>query len=63
MYVQVILSNQFNHTTFLCQSQTRTKISNIIWWGLLCVQWVKVGDNCSFCWYWWNCRQLLCKLL
>ena len=23
--------------------------------GFICVQWVKVRGNCSFCWYWWNC--------
>jgi hypothetical protein len=38
--------NRFNSTTFLCLSQARTWIYNIICHGLFCVQWVKMrGDS------------------
>ena len=23
--------------------------------SLFCVDWIKVGGDCSFCWNWWNC--------
>jgi len=34
--------NRFNPTTFLCLSQARSWIYNIICHGLFCVQWVKM---------------------
>ena len=46
--------------TSLCLSQASTWVSNDIWY--YCVQWVKVKDGCSFCWYWWNCWPSLFKL-
>jgi hypothetical protein len=42
--------------------QAWTWISNVICCGLFCVQWVKVGGDCSFCWYWCNCWWPLFKL-
>jgi hypothetical protein len=33
-------------------SQVRTWNSNVICRDLFCVQWVKVRDDCSYCWYW-----------
>jgi hypothetical protein len=54
--------NRFNPATFLCLSQARTWISNVICWhscGLFCVQWVHL---CYFCWYWWNWWPSLFKL-
>ena len=54
--------NRFNSATFLCLSQARTWISNVICWhscGLFCVQWVHL---CYFCWYWWNWWPSLFKL-
>ena len=53
---------QFNPATFLCLSQDRTCISNVICHELFCVQWVKVRGGCLFCWYWWNCWPSLFKL-
>ena len=47
--------NRFNPTAFLCLSQVRTWIYNIICHGLFSVQWVKMRGDCSFCWYCWNC--------
>ena len=47
--------NRFNLTAFLCLSQARTWIYNIICHGLFSVQWVKMWRDCSFCWYCWNC--------
>jgi len=29
---------------------------------LLYVQWIKVRDDCSFCWYWWKSRPWLFNL-
>ena len=29
----------------------------------LCVQWVEVRGDCSFCWYWWHCWTSLFKLV
>jgi hypothetical protein len=40
-------------STFVCLSQARTWISNVICHGFLYVQWVKKRRDCSFCWYWW----------
>ena len=37
--------NGFNPTTFLCLSQTRTWISNVICHGLFCVQWVQLRQE------------------
>ena len=53
---------QFNPTTFLCLSQTRIWISNVICHGLFCVQWFEVKVDCLFCWYLWNCWWSLFKL-
>ena len=53
------LINQFISATLLCLFQTRTWISNTICLGLFCVQWFKVGGDCSFCWCWWNCLNFL----
>ena len=44
--------SHFNPTTFLCLSQARTWISNII--CCVCFLCLVIGD-CLFCWYWWNC--------
>ena len=40
--------------TYLCLSQVRNWISNVIYHCRFCVQWVRMRGNCSFCWYWWN---------
>jgi hypothetical protein len=45
-----------------CLVQAKTCISNVICHGLIYVQWFEVRDNCSFCWYWWNCWPSLFKL-
>jgi hypothetical protein len=45
-----------------CLSQTKTWISNVKCHGLIYVQWFEVRDDCSFCWYWWNCWPSLFKL-
>jgi hypothetical protein len=34
--------NWFNNATFLCLSQDKTWISNVIWHGLFCVLWVQL---------------------
>ena len=52
----------FNPVTFLCLSQARVWIPNVICHGLLCVHWVKVRSDCSLCWYWWNYLPLLFTL-
>ena len=57
-----LLIFQFNPDTFLCLSQAMTWISNAICHSLFYVQWVKMRDDCSFCWYWWNCWTSLFKL-
>ena len=57
----------FNHTTFLCLSQARTWISNVICccysllvfselrWEAVCSS-VDIGGIVDHhCWYWWNC--------
>ena len=54
--------NWFNLGTYLCLSQARTWISNIVCHGLFCVQWVKMRGDCSFRWYWWNCWPSLSNL-
>jgi len=44
--------NRFNPAPFLCLSQAKTWISNVICQSLLCsVSSVKMRDDCSFCWY------------
>jgi hypothetical protein len=40
-------------------SQARTWISNIIYHGLFCIQWIKMRGECSLCWYWRNFRPSL----
>ena len=32
--------------------ETCTKTTSYVVRGVYCVQWVKVRDDCSFCWYW-----------
>jgi len=54
--------NQFIPATFLCLSQAKTWISNVICCGLFYVQWFEVIGDCLFCWYWWNCWPSLFKL-
>jgi len=54
--------NRFNPVIYLCLSQCRTWISNVIYRGLCYVQWVEVRGDCSFCWYWWTCWQSLSTL-
>ena len=45
--------NLVNSVTFLCLSQARTWISNVISVVVICyAQWVKVKGY----WYWWNCN-------
>jgi len=44
--------NRFNTATFVCLSQTRTWISNVICRSLFYVQWVEASGDCLFCWYW-----------
>ena len=47
------LIKRFNSATLSCLSQARPWISNVdIWCCLFCVQWVKMRDDRSFCWYW-----------
>jgi len=41
--------NRFHPAIFLCMSQTRTWITNVIFHGLFCVQRVEMGGDCSFC--------------
>ena len=48
--------------TFLHLSQARPQISNTICYGLFYVQWVEVGGDCSFLWYWWTIWLSLFKL-
>jgi len=47
---------------FVCLSQTRTWISNVICSDLFYVQWVEERCDCSFSWYWWNYWPSLFKL-
>jgi hypothetical protein len=53
--------NQFNGT-FLCLTQARIWISNIICHALFCVQWFEMRGGCSFRWYLWNCWSSQFKL-
>ena len=58
-HARFIFSNNYLKT-FLCLSQDRSWISNVI-----CrVQWcyVRTRVDCSLCWYWWNCWPSLFKL-
>jgi len=55
--------NQFNSYIFLCLSQGRTWISNVICRSVFLLQWVKVRGSCSFCWYWWHWWPSLAYLL
>jgi hypothetical protein len=41
---------RFNPAPFLCLSEARTWIPNIICHGLFNVQWFEVRGDCSFCW-------------
>jgi hypothetical protein len=48
--------NQFIHTTFLHLSQTRTWISNILFYGFSIFNDLSLLQGvCLFCWYWWDC--------
>ena len=44
--------NWFNPTTFLCLFEAGTLISNVMSWLLI---FHELSDDCSFCWYWYNC--------
>ena len=51
---EILHLNQCN-ATFLCLTQARIWISNIICHALFCVQWFEMRGGCSFRWYLWNC--------
>jgi hypothetical protein len=53
--------NRFVPATFVCMSEARICISNIISRGLCNVQWFEVRSDCLF-WYWRNCWQSLIKI-
>ena len=54
--------NRLKPATFVVMPQARTWISNVICRGVSCVLSVKVGGDCSLCWYWWNCWLSLLKM-
>ena len=55
--------NQFNPATFLCLTQMKTRIYNIIFHGLFLIcSMIWNERDCLFCWYWWNCGPSLFKL-
>ena len=56
--------NRFNPTTFVYLSQARTWVSSVKCddFVVVYVQWVKVRDECSFCWYWLSYWPPLFKL-
>ena len=43
-------------------SQKLDFLRHMSWSFFVCIQWVKMRGDCSFCWYWWNCWPSLFNL-
>jgi len=58
--VGIPLSGLTRH--ILCLSQAKFPMSYVVVCCFVCVQWIKVKGDCSFCWYWGNCWPSLYKV-
>jgi hypothetical protein len=41
---------------YICKTNSDLDFQHHMLWSFLCSIIFKMRANCSFCWYWWNCR-------
>ena len=58
------MENYTSHRQYLIFNSKKSKDLDfqVVCRGLFKVQWFNVRDDCSFCWYCWNCRPSMFKL-